>query len=57
MKFSLLINLKMPTIDGFFIFISKEILSKKFSLIINLKMPTIDAQLCLSKKNLALLVI
>ena len=39
MKFSLLINMKMPTIVGIFIFISREIF--KFSLLINMKMPTL----------------
>ena len=42
MKLSLLINIKMPTIVGIFIFISREIFG---------------AQLCLARKNLQLLVI
>ena len=42
MEFSLLINMKMPTIVGIFIFISKD---------------KSHAQLCLARKNLQLLVI
>ena len=38
MKFSLLINMKMPTIVGIFIFISREIFIKKeFAIVGNLR--------------------
>ena len=43
MKFSLLIDMKMPTIVGFFIFISREIY--------------FHAYVCLASKNMQLIVI
>ena len=59
MKFSLLINMKMPTIVGIFIFISREIsllinMKMKFSLLINMKMPTIVGSATFRKKEFAI---